>query len=139
MADAVSKKQVDAADLSEPFLTSELAKGSRTIMSNGEGFAPDAAQAVWVTSAAFLANNRAIVDKFIRGIKKSSEYAGAHPDEVRQAITSYTQTTAEQADKILMPAFSPSMSRQSFQVYYDTMKELGVIKKDADLNSLFVE
>ncbi len=139
MADALAKKQVDAADLGEPFLSPELAKGGRTIMTNGTGFAPETVQTMWVTSAPFLAKNRATVDKFARALKKTNEYAAAHPDEVRQAVPSYTKTTAEQAKKILMPAFSPPMDRQNFQIYYDTMKELGVIKKDVDLNSLLVE
>jgi hypothetical protein len=37
-----------------------------------------------------------------------------------------------------MPVFSASSDRENFQTYYDTMKQLGVIKKDVDLNSLFV-
>ena len=139
MADALAKKQVDAADLGEPFLSPELAKGGRTVMTNGSGFAPQTVQTMWVTSVPFLAKNRATVDKFTRALKKSNEYATAHPDEVRRAVPSYTKTTAEQATKILMPAFSPSMDRENLQVYYDTMKGLGVIKKSVDLNSLYVQ
>ena len=139
MADALAKKQVDAADLGEPFLSPELAKGGRMIMTNGSGFSPGTVQTMWVTSAPFLAKNRATVDKFTTALKKANEYAAAHPEEVQQVVPSYTKTTAGQAKTILMPAFSPSMDRKNFEIYYTTMKGLGVIKKDVDLNSLIVQ
>lgn len=138
MADALEDKQVDAADLGEPFLTPELAKGGRVIMSNGAGFKPETVQTMWVTSATYAAQNPDVVEKFIRALAKSNEYAGAHEDEVRQAVTTYTKTSQEMSSKILMPFFSPSMDRKNFQIYYDTMKELKVIKTDVDLNSLFL-
>lgn len=138
MADALAKKQVDAADLAEPFLTPELAKGGHVIMSNGVGFAPETVQTMWVTAAPYLAQHRDVVDKFARALKQSNEYATTHDAELRQVVTSYTQTTAAVSEKIMMPYFSPSEDRQNFDTYYKTMKELGVIKKDVDLNTLFV-
>ena len=37
-----------------------------------------------------------------------------------------------------MPYCSPSSDRANFEIYYRTMKELGVIKKDVDIDALFV-
>jgi NitT/TauT family transport system substrate-binding protein len=138
MADALAKKQVDAADLGEPFLTPELAKGARSIISNGVGFAPETVQTMWVTSASYLAEHRDTVDRFTRALQKSNEYASGHDGELRQVLTTYTKTSADLSSKILMPYFSPSSDRENFEIYYQTMKELGVIKKDVDLNTLFV-
>jgi NitT/TauT family transport system substrate-binding protein len=139
MADALANGQADAANLGEPFLSPELAKGGTPVMSNGAGFKPETVQTLWVTSAPYVAENPEIVEKFARALEKSNEYASANDDEVRQAVTTYTKTPVEASKKIFMPYFSAVMDRTNFQIYYDTMKELGVIKKDIDLDSLFVE
>jgi NitT/TauT family transport system substrate-binding protein len=139
MADALAKHQVDAADLGEPFLRPELANGGRAILSNGAGFKPETVQTMWVTSAPYLAQHRDIVEKFSRALSTSNAYAATHDSELRQAVTTYTKTTAAASTKIFMPVFSPSSDRDNFQTYYDTMRQLGVIKKDLDLNSLFID
>jgi NitT/TauT family transport system substrate-binding protein len=138
MADALAKKQVDAADLGEPFLTPLLAAGGRLLMSNSAGFKPETVQTMWVTSASYLAEHRDIVDKFVRALSKSNDYASTHDAELRQVVTTYTKTTAEVSAKIFMPVFSSSSDRENFQIYYDTMKQLGIIKKDVNLDSLFI-
>ncbi|MFD7812931.1 ABC transporter substrate-binding protein [Streptomyces sp. NPDC059785] len=139
MADALAKGQVDAADLAEPFLTAELQKGGRSVLSNGHGFEPETVQTMWITSASYLSGNKATVDKFTRALKKSNEYAAAHDADVRQATTTYTKTSEEQSKKLLMPHFSPTTDRENFQTYLATMKDLKVIKKDVDLDELFID
>lgn len=138
MADALAKHQVDAADLAEPFLSTELARGARSIVSNGAGFPPETVQTMWVTSAAYLAEHRATVDRFARALGKSNDYAKDHDPELRQALATYTRTPPELIGKILMPYFSTASDRQNFETYYRTMKELGIIKKDFDLGTLFI-
>jgi NitT/TauT family transport system substrate-binding protein len=139
MADALAQGQVDAADLGEPFLSPVLAAGGRTIITNGVGFEPETVQTMWVTSAPYLAENPDIVDQFARALEKSNEYASTHEDELRQVVTTYTETSAEQAAEIYIPSFSPSLDRTNFQIYYDTMRELEVIEGEVDLDSLFME
>jgi len=138
MADALAKGQVDAADLAEPFLSAALQKGDRSVLSNGSGFEPETVQTMWITSASYLAGNKATVDKFTRALKKSNEYAATHDTEVRQAITTYTKTSEQQSKQLLMPHFSATTDRDNFQTYVTTMKDLKVIKNDVDLDELFI-
>ena len=61
---------------------------------------------------------------------------GAHSDEVRQIIPTYTRITPEIAAKITLPKWPTEMNRQSTQVMADLALQDGLITKKADVAAL---
>ena len=53
--------------------------------------APDLTVAAYFASKEYIAKNKDVVDRFVTAMKKSLDYAQAHPDEVRGVLTEYTR------------------------------------------------
>lgn len=139
MAEAVERGQVDAADMGDPFLSQSLAKGFVEVLGNNEGFDQGRVQALWVTSADYAEENPDVVACFQRAVAKSNEYAEENPDAARQILPTYTQVPEQLAANLRMPSFDVDIDREQFETYLELMKEVDVVKKDVDLDTVILE
>ena len=136
MQAAVESGQVDAADMGDPFLTNAVKAGFTEVLPNNQGLKDGAVQAVWVTSAQYLASDADVVACFQRAVKTSNEYAVAHLDEVRNALPTFTKVPAPLAAVIRMPDYSATLDKKPFEDYMTLMLENKVIKKEVDLKEV---
>lgn len=130
MIDAMKSKTVAAADLGDPFLSAALAAGGTTLIANGTGFKPGVTQVIWVASEKYISQNPKVVKAFAGAIKKSNEYAQAHPDEVRKIVPSYMSGTEKIASTILLPSYTTTIDPSAFEVYNKIMLSRKIIKKE---------
>ena len=103
MVAALEKERVDGACVVEPFVSQGKAAGMRGIDPFYFNTAPNLTVATYFASKEYIAKNEAVVDRFVTAMKKSLEYAQAHPDEVRGVLTEYTEIPPEAAQKINLP------------------------------------
>ena len=91
MPAALDEGQIDAAMVVEPALATIKSQGGREIASSLVDVAPDLTVAMYFTSMQYAESEPEVVEKFQKATAESLAYADAHPDEVREIVTTYTK------------------------------------------------
>jgi NitT/TauT family transport system substrate-binding protein len=133
---ALDAKRVDGACVVEPFVSQGKAGKARGIDPFYINTAPDLTVAMYFTSRQYAEKNPEIVDRFVKAINKSLDYAQSHPDEVRGVLSSYTPIPAEAAQKIKLPVWRSDLNTDTISRLSRLSKQYGLIDKEPDLNSL---
>jgi NitT/TauT family transport system substrate-binding protein len=89
MVPAVTQGRVDAAQVSEPFRSEGIKQGLKTVASGK--LTESIPVAGIVVTEKFLAENEALMVRFVDAFAKSQEYATKNPDEVRRVLPKYTK------------------------------------------------
>ena len=89
MVPAVTQGRVDAAQVSEPFRSEGIKQGLKTVASGK--LTESIPVAGIVVTEKFLAENEALMVRFVDAFAKSQEYATKNPDEVRKVLPKYTK------------------------------------------------
>lgn len=136
MPTALDTGQIDATCMSEPFLSSYLAKGGRVVASNYVDVAPQADIGAYFTSEQVLKSDPDLVKRFTEALAESSAYADKHPDEARATVTTYTKLTQEQIAKVTLPRFPTDFNRASLEKIADLVKQDGLAEGRPDVSAL---
>jgi NitT/TauT family transport system substrate-binding protein len=129
MPAALAQNRVDAALLTEPFLSAVLADGGTQIDAPSVQTRPGFPNGVYVASEQYIAKNGDVVDRFARAMNKSLDYAQAHQDEVRRIIPTYTQTPAAAAAKLRLPVFDSKLDREGIELEAKLTAKYGIIEE----------
>jgi NitT/TauT family transport system substrate-binding protein len=127
MPSALTTKRVDAALLTEPFLSAVLAEGGTQIDAPSVETLPNFPNGVYVASEQYIAENGDVVDRFARAMNKSLEYAQANPEEVRRIIPTYTETPEAAAAKLRLPVFDAELDRKGIELEAELTAKYGII------------
>jgi NitT/TauT family transport system substrate-binding protein len=133
---ALDAKRVDGACVVEPFVSQGKAGKARGIDPFYINTAPDLTVATYFTSRQYAQQNPEVVDRFVKAINKSLDYAQSHPDEVRGVLSSYTPIPAEAAKAIKLPVWRSDMNTDTIRLLSRLSKQYGLIEKEPDLNTL---
>jgi NitT/TauT family transport system substrate-binding protein len=129
MPAALAQKRVDAALLTEPFLSAVLAEGGTQIDAPSVETVPNFPNGVYVASEQYLAENGDLVDRFARAMNRSLEYARDNPDEVRRIVPTYTETPPEAAQQMRLPVFDPKLDREGIELEAELTAKYGIIEE----------
>ncbi|MGI5284062.1 ABC transporter substrate-binding protein [Nonomuraea polychroma] len=130
---ALQGGQVDAIWVVEPFVSQAISQGARPVAWNFADAAPN------LTVAMYFTTSRTDVDltrRFTAAMRKSLEYADAHPDEVREVLKTYTKITPEVIAKINLPKWPVEVNKASVQTVADLALADGVLKEKIDVSAL---
>lgn len=136
MPAALEAGRVDAVFVVEPFLTATLDAGGRVVASSFAEAAPNLTVAVYFTSTELTTSNPDLVRRFTEAMQESLAYADAHPDEVRQVLSTYTQIPPEAAGKLILPKWPAEINRESMQKLGELAVTDGLIPSPPDLDAL---
>lgn len=136
MPAALAKGNVDAAWVVEPFLTMAKNQGARVVAWNFVDTAPKLTVAAYFTSAKLRTEQPDLVKRFAEAAKESATYAQEHPDEARQAITSYTKITKEQVAGLTLPDWPAEVNRESVATLAELAPQDGLVTGKPDLTAL---
>jgi NitT/TauT family transport system substrate-binding protein len=136
MPAALDQQRVDAALLTEPFLSAVLADGGTQIDAPSVETLPSFPNGVYVASKEYIAKNSAVVDRFARAMNKSLDYAQTHPDEVRQIVTTYTKIPPEAAEKMSLPTWKADLNRPTIEKTAQLAQEYGFLKEAPAIDEL---
>jgi NitT/TauT family transport system substrate-binding protein len=127
MPAALSEKRVDAALLTEPFLSAVLAEGGMQIDAPSVETLPSFPNGVYVAAEQYIAENGDVVDRFSRAMNKSLDYAQAHPEEVRQIIPTFTEVPEAAAQQLRLPPFDSELDREGIELEAELTAKYGII------------
>jgi ABC-type nitrate/sulfonate/bicarbonate transport system substrate-binding protein len=133
---ALETGRIDAAFVVEPFVSQGKAQGANEVTHSFEETAPSYAVATYFVTKQYAAQNKDVLDRFVRAINKSLDYAQSHPDLVRQVVPTYTKIPKDVAAKMRLPQWSADLNRPSIQQTADLAQKYGFIKDKPSLNDL---
>jgi NitT/TauT family transport system substrate-binding protein len=128
MPAALDGGRVDAALLTEPFLSAVLAEGGTQIDAPSVETLPSFPNGVYITSDQYLAENEDVVDRFASAMNKSLDYAQSHPEEVRRIIPTYTQVPKAAAQELRLPAFDSELDQKGIELEAELTAKYGIIE-----------
>jgi NitT/TauT family transport system substrate-binding protein len=105
MALALEKGRIDAADISEPFLTVAKQAGDRLLAAPYREVKQDLPLSSWFTTQEYLDSNSDVAERFYRAVEKSNAYAQAHQDEMRQYAVDKLGVDQKLADEMALPRY----------------------------------
>jgi NitT/TauT family transport system substrate-binding protein len=135
MAAALDAGRVQAMFVVEPFVASALAKGWKQIGSFA-AVNPNQMISAYFTSQQLIGEKADLVKRFTAAMKESLAYADAHPDEVRQIVTTYTTIKAETAAAMTLPKYAAEIDKASMDSMANLMVQEGLLTAPVDTSKL---
>ncbi len=136
---ALEAGRVDAACEVEPFVSQAKAAGSTGIDPFYVNTAPDLSVATYFTSKQYAQKNPEVVDRFVKAMNKSLDYAQAHREEARGVLTDYTKIPPEVVDKITLPVWRSDLKQDTIKLQAELAVKYGLAKSQPDLDELIRE
>jgi NitT/TauT family transport system substrate-binding protein len=133
---ALKAGRVDAAWVVEPFVTAGKGMGQEPILYPYEETEPNLTVATYFASKQYIASNGDVVERFVRAINKSLDYAQSHPDEVRQIVLTYTKIPEAAATAMTLPHWTADLGRPTIEKTAQLAKEYGFVKEVPNLDDL---
>ncbi|MCF6471706.1 transporter substrate-binding domain-containing protein [Nonomuraea sp. MG754425] len=130
---ALQSGRVDAIWVVEPFVSQAVSQGARPVAWNFADAADDLTVAMYFTTGR---TDPDLTGRFTAALRKSLEYADAHPDEVREALKTYTKIAPEVIAKIYLPKWPAEVNKASVQTIADLAAADGVLKEKIDVSTL---
>jgi NitT/TauT family transport system substrate-binding protein len=139
MIPALGSGDVDAVFVVEPFVSQGKAEGARTILYPYEQTTPGLTVATYFASREYIEQNGDVVDRFVRAMNKSLEYAQENPDEAREVVPEYTEIPPEVAEVMTLPQWSSDLNVSTIEMMADLAEQYGFINEVPDLSDLIRE
>jgi NitT/TauT family transport system substrate-binding protein len=133
---ALQAGRVDAIFVVEPFQQTAVAAKARKIASSYVDAAPNLTVAMYFTSQQLIDSNADLVTRFTEAMKESLAYADAHPEEVRNALGTYTKIPPEVRDALVLPKWPADVNRQSVEALADLAVTDGLLTQKPDVAAL---
>jgi NitT/TauT family transport system substrate-binding protein len=136
MLEPLQKGRIDGACEVEPFVTLGSQGGATPILSFYTDFSPDLSVATYFTTEKQLSEKRDVIDRFIRAMNKSLDYAATHEAEVRKIIPTYTEIPPKAAQAIRLPAWRSDLERSTIEKLGQETAKYGHIPEPPNLDEL---
>jgi NitT/TauT family transport system substrate-binding protein len=136
MPAAVEAGKVDAAWLSEPFVSSVVAGGGRILFNNLTETYSKVQIAAYFTTETFRQENAVVVDRFAAALNDSLAYARDHQVAVREIVTTYTKIPRDVAVSVNLPDWPVGLDRASLTAVGTAARRYGTLKKAPDVDGL---
>jgi NitT/TauT family transport system substrate-binding protein len=133
---ALDTGRLDAAWVVEPFVSQGTAQGAREVLHPFEQTAPNYTVATYFTTKQYSAQNRDVIDRFVRAINKSLTYSQSHPEAVRAVVPTYTKIPKAVAAKMRLPQWGSDLNEPTIEQTADLARKYGYIEEKPDLNDL---
>jgi NitT/TauT family transport system substrate-binding protein len=138
MNPALESGRVDAAFQVEPGYSGGLAAGGKSLSNSYEEMAPNYTVATYFASKQYIGENRDVVDRFVRAIEKSLDYASSHPDEARAIVGAYTKIPQEVIDKMHLPVWKSDLNEPTIDQTIEAAQKYGFIDTAPSLDDLIL-
>jgi len=134
---ALSKGQVDAAWLAEPFLTIAEKQGARILATNFVSTDDSFLLSAYFTSGKLYASDPDVVKRFTAAMKESMALAQSNPDKIRDILHTYMKVAPDVAKDLVLPRFPQEITQHQASFQVDFAYKQGLISAPIDSASLF--
>ena len=127
---------VDAIAAVEPFVTIAGADGAVPVFSNYAEPVDDLTVAVYFTSDGYVQENPEIVEKFVRAMNASQEFAEQNPEKVRALLPTYTSLKPEVIEQLTLPRYATEVNRASVEEVARISQDRGLVEELPNMDEL---
>ncbi|MGV9383600.1 ABC transporter substrate-binding protein [Nonomuraea sp. NPDC003707] len=129
MISALEYGRIDAAWMTEPFITAYAMQGGRKLADMMEGQTENLPIAGWATSGKFAKSNPATVRAFQRAMLRAQRDVANDRQLVTNLLPTYTKIDKKAATTIVIGTFPLGLAKSRIQRVIDLMAEYGYIKE----------
>jgi ABC-type nitrate/sulfonate/bicarbonate transport system substrate-binding protein len=138
METALDRGTIDAAIISEPFLTTSLKSGTvRSLGDPNVAIAPTYLLGAWFTTRAFAEANPATVKKFVDVIYATAKWANAHQPQTALIISKYMKIDPSITRVMNRIEYAESQRLPDMQALLDSGYKYGALPKPVVAADLF--
>jgi len=128
MAPAILDGRIDAASISEPFITDAMNSGKfRTISVSERNVAPEFMFSGWTTTTAYAAAHPDVIKKFVAVMLESARWGNANRPQSAQILVSVNKMPPEVAAKMTRTYYGERLSPPLLQPVIDAAAKYGAI------------
>ncbi|MDT0269666.1 ABC transporter substrate-binding protein [Streptomyces sp. DSM 44915] len=139
MPAALASGDVDAAMMSEPFITVTEEQGGHALPVSYAAMGANLPFAGWFAAEPYAAQNPEVVERFQAALEESLRYAEAHPDEARATLNSYLDLADGISEAVTLPGWDPTTDRAEIEHLAQLSVDAGLIADLAPLDALFTD
>ena len=139
MPAALEARRVDAIWAPEPFLTQVLGQDGQVVLAPYISLGAFFPNGNYATTDRYIGENGDVVERFVRAMNRSTEYAAEHADEARATIPTFTQIPPEVAEKIRLPVWRTEIDRAQLDDLVGYTQKYGVIEERVAVGDLVWE
>jgi len=137
MPAALSKGNVDAVWVPEPFLGSLRAAGEKVVTYPSMDSVPGHPTQLFFTSPKLIKSDPDLVQDMTAALRETLEFADANPDAVKAQIAKVLpQLPPEAAKQVQLEEFDTDLRRDKIEQLGSLMRQYGLLKKPADVDGL---
>jgi NitT/TauT family transport system substrate-binding protein len=136
MGAALSKGDVDAAFLIEPFVTTARSEGDRIIDYSYVTTEPKLQVGAYAVSRKFAKENPDAVKRYRAAVSETATYLMAHQDEFRTFLSERAKTPAKLAKSMELPTFTTALNTASMQKTAALVRKYGLVQDDVKVDDL---
>jgi NitT/TauT family transport system substrate-binding protein len=133
---ALDQGRVDAVWVVEPFVTQGKGMDHVPVLYPYEETEPNLTVATYFASRQYIEENGDVVDRFVRAMDKSLEYAQSNPDEVRQIVLDYTEIPPPAAEAMTLPQWTADLGLPTIEKTAQLAQEYGFVEEEPNLDEL---
>ncbi|UED87894.1 ABC transporter substrate-binding protein [Streptomyces profundus] len=136
MPAALASGDVDAAMMSEPFITVTEEQGGHALPVSYAAMGDQLPFAGWFASESYAAQNPEVVERFQAALEESLRYAEEHPDEARAALNTYLDLEDGISEAVTLPGWDPTTDRDEIERLARLSVDAGLIENLDPLDRL---
>jgi NitT/TauT family transport system substrate-binding protein len=136
MGAALAKRDVDAAFLIEPFVTTARSEGDRIIDYSYVTTEPNLQVGAYAVSKKFAQEDPDAVKRFRAAVGETARYLMAHQDEFRTFLSERAKTPARLARSMELPTFTTSLNTESMQRTAGLLQRYGLVQGEVKVEDL---
>lgn len=128
MAPAILDGRIDAASISEPFITDAVNSGKfRTISVSERNVAPEFMFSGWTTTTGYAAAHANVIKKFVAVMLESARWGNTNRPQSAQILVGINKMPLEVAAKMLRSYYGEKLSPTLLQPVIDAAAKYGAI------------
>ncbi|WP_127129655.1 ABC transporter substrate-binding protein [Georgenia sp. SYP-B2076] len=132
---ALESGNIDAAWVPEPFQTILQDSGAQLVSYNYQETMPGVATMAVFSSGKQVEQDPAMVKEFVAAVDETTEYAQAHPDEVRETLLTFLKMDQGLAQKVLIEDFGATINPDAITALSDLAVKDKLLKKPVDVST----
>ena len=133
---ALTKGDVDAGQVVEPFLTIAKQQGMREVTSNYAVTDPNLMIGMYFTSQSYAQKNTKVVQEFTAAMKQSLAYADGHPEDARAILSTYTKLDPGVQKAVTLPKWPSEVPQEAVTVLAELAVQDKLFASVPDLSKL---
>lgn len=130
--DQLTAKQVDAAEVLQPFANDLLAKGNVSLGDPFRSIGASVGQTFWISDRNWAEAHRDMIARWVKSLEQAKEFIRTNDKQARDILQKYTKQPADVVATTPLPDYSFTVDAKELQTWVDVIKQVGGLNPRVD-------